>query len=236
MPAVFKCLTVYISIMASLFTLDIGGTLLAVLFGIALIYFGLSMWWLFLAVMVDFLVLSSIVTKAGDDEKSKIRGYEKVRGWKNVVANGIVPVAIAALYFVDSTYGFFPVKILVFAFIASICSITADKFASEFGVLAGDPIGIFDFKRKRKGTSGAITPFGTGMGVVASILVGAAYFAIGSSLLIFLVIVVSGVFGNFVDSVLGHFEEKGIGSKYTSNLLCSLAGALLCAAVLAYIL
>ena len=40
------------------------------------------------------------------------------------------------------------------------------------------------------------------------------------------------MFGNFIDSLLGHFEEKRIGNKYTSNLVCSVAGAALCAAAL----
>ncbi len=217
---------------SSLFTLNISGTLLAVLFGVGVFYFGLSLWWFFLAVLIDFLVLSAIATKAGAEGKENIHGYEMIRGWKNVVANGVVPLVIAFFYFLDSLYGFVPPYILVYAFVASVCSITADKFASEFGVLSNNPVGIFDFKRKRKGTSGAVTLFGTVMGAVASFIVGFVYFAIGSSVMVFAVIVISGVFGNFVDSVFGYFEEKGIGNKYTSNLLCAGAGAALCAVVL----
>lgn len=217
---------------SSLFTLNIGGTLLAVMFGIAVFFFGLSLWWFFLAVLIDFLVLSAIATMAGAEGKEGIRGYEMVRGWRNVVANGAVPVVIAFLYFIDVMYGFMPPYILVFSFVASVCSITADKFASEFGVLSDIPVGLFDFKKKRKGTSGAVTLFGTVMGAVASFIVGFTCFAIGGSVVVFVVVFVSGVFGNFVDSVFGHFEEKGIGNKYTSNLMCAVAGALLCAVAL----
>lgn len=220
--------------MASIFTLNIGGVGLAVLFGIALYYFGLSYWWFFIAVMLDFLVLSALATRAGDEDKSHIRGYEMIRGWKNVVANGLIPVVIVFFYFLDSAYGFLPQKVIIYAFIASVCAITADKFASEFGVLGGEPIDIFDFKKKRKGTSGAITKFGTVMGIVAAFIVGFTYFAIGTSVFVFAVIVISGAFGNLVDSIFGHFEEKKIGNKYTSNIMCSIAGGVLCVLVLAY--
>ncbi len=217
---------------SSLFTLDISGTLLALAFGIAVLYFGLGLWWFFIAVLVDFLVLSSLATKAGDGVKSGIRGYEKVRSWKNVAANGVVPVMVIIAYFLNAAYQFAPSYIFVAAFVASVAAITADKFASEFGVLDGTPTTLITGKKARKGTSGAITWFGTLMGIVASFFVGFTYFAIGQSLFVFAVIIVAGVAGNLVDSFFGYFEENGIGNKYTSNILCSAAGALVCLAVL----
>jgi hypothetical protein len=40
-------------------------------------------------------------------------------------------------------------------------------------------------------------------------------------------IIVGGFIGTLVDSILGHFEEKGIGNKYSSNFVCSVAGGIL---------
>jgi uncharacterized membrane protein len=37
----------------------------------------------------------------------------------------------------------------------------------------------------------------------------------------------SGFCGGLVDSLLGYYEEKGIGNKYTSNAICGIAGALI---------
>lgn len=221
--------------MASLFTLDISGTLLALVFGVLVFYMGLSYWWFFVAVLIDFLVLSSLATKAKEAEKSSIKGYEKVRNWRNVVANGLAPVAIVIAYFLFMEGGGVPLvygNIIIYSFVASVAAITADKFASEFGVLGKEPVDLITRKRVRKGTSGGVTWFGTLMGAVAAILIGLVVFAIGATVITFAVVVLSGVFGNVVDSLLGHFEEKHIGNKYTSNLLCSVFGALLCFAVL----
>ena len=221
--------------MVSLFTLDMSGAALAVSFGILVFVFGLGMWWFFLAVLADFLILSAIATRTKDEEKAHLRGYEKLRSWKNVVANGLVPVFIVFVYFLNSNAALFPLvpqNVIIFIFVASICAITADKFASEFGVLAGEPITLLTLKRAKKGKSGAVTLFGTFMGVVAATLIGLTVFAIGGSFDVFIVLVVAGFVGNLVDSVFGYFEELGYGSKYSSNLMCSIAGALFCAIVL----
>jgi uncharacterized protein (TIGR00297 family) len=222
--------------MASLFTLDISGTLLALLFGITIFYLGLGMWWFFIAILIEFLVLSSLATHAKEDSKASLKGYEKVRSWKNVVANGVVPVLVVVAYFLfESVWGISPIhaEIMVYAFVASVAAITADKFASEFGVLGlPEPVDLITGKKVKRGTSGGVTWFGTFMGFVASFLIGFAVFALGASIVVFVVVVLAGMFGNLVDSVLGHFEEKKIGNKYTSNLVCAVGGALFCAVVL----
>lgn len=218
--------------MVSLLTLNISGTLFAVAFGILVFTFGMAMWWYFIAVLVDFLVLSAIATRARDEEKVHIRGYEKLRSWRNVVANGLVPVVLVFLYFLDFSTPVIPQVIILYAFVASVCAITADKFASEFGVLDGEPIMLLTMKKAKKGKSGAITWFGTLMGGIAAALIAVTVFAIGGSVLIFIVLLISGIIGNLVDSVFGYFEEIGYGNKYTSNLLCSVAGAVVCILVL----
>ncbi|MDE1834959.1 MAG: DUF92 domain-containing protein [Candidatus Micrarchaeota archaeon] len=217
--------------MASVFTLNISGTMLAILFGLLVFVFGLNMWWYFIAVMVDFLVLSAIVTRAKDEEKEKLRGYEKERSWKNVVANGIVPVIMVFFYFLNARSPFTIQSILVYSFVAAMSAITADKFASELGVLDGEPVMLLTLKKAKKGMSGGVTWFGTLMGLIASILIALTVFAISAPVTAFIVIVVSGFVGNVVDSIFGYFEEKGIGNKFTSNILCSIAGSVFCAAV-----
>ncbi|MCL4365579.1 MAG: DUF92 domain-containing protein [Candidatus Marsarchaeota archaeon] len=220
---------------SSLLTLNISGTLLAVVFGVIIVYFGLSVGWFFIAVLLDFLILSSIATKTNEGGKLHVRGYEKVRSWKNVIANGIVPVVVVLIYFFfESSVGLqtSTSEMLIYSFVASVASITADKFASEFGVLKAVPIDIITRKKVKKGTSGGVTVFGTAMGACGAFLIGLTVFALGATAYVFIVVVASGVFGNVVDSLLGHFEERGLGNKYTSNFLCSLSGTLVCFAVL----
>lgn len=227
---------IYKAFMASLFTLDVSGSLLAVAFGIIIFYLGLGMWWFFIAVLIDFLVLSALATHAKEDAKSTLKGYEKTRSWKNVVANGLIPVIMVALYFASQTYWSFGpqyAQIMVFAFVASVAAITADKFASEFGVLGDqEPKDILTSKKVRRGTSGGITWFGSLVGLAGASLIGLTVFALGGSVVVFAAVVVGGVFGNLIDSLLGHFEEMKIGNKYTSNLVCSAAGAIFCGAML----
>lgn len=222
--------------MASLFTLDISGTMLAALFAITIFYLGLGMWWFFIAILIEFLVLSSLATHAKEDSKAALKGYEKVRSWKNVVANGLVPVLVVVVYFMlKSVLGvsLIHVEIIIYAFVASVAAITADKFASEFGVLgAQEPVDLITGKKVKRGTSGGVTWFGTFMGFAASFLIGFSVFALGASAVVFVVVVLAGMFGNLVDSILGHFEERKIGNKYTSNLACAVGGALFCVAVL----
>jgi uncharacterized protein (TIGR00297 family) len=81
----------------------------------------------------------------------------------------------------------------------------------------------------RKGLDGVVSIEGLLIGVGGAALI-ATIFVIGRGWngITFLVITFSGVFGNWVDSVLGAlFERKGQLSNDLVNLLNTLAGALL---------
>jgi uncharacterized protein (TIGR00297 family) len=119
-----------------------------------------------------------------------------------------------------------------------VAAIAADKFESEIGIFDGMPRMIFTFKKVRKGTSGAMTLLGLFSGVLASLLVALmlilvihplqVLYATSTSLAASAVlsVIIGGFVGSVVDSVLGYYEEKGIGNKYTSNLVCGICGAL----------
>lgn len=227
--------------MVNVMTLDGKGVLLAVVFGAAILLLGRNYGLLFLADLLAFLIFSAVVTRAGRHRKEGIGMYEHARGWKNVLANGLVPVIIAGIYLVNSYANLVSPLLIVFAYIASASAITSDKFSSEIGVLDGEPTMLLTMKKVKKGVSGAVT----GMGLTASIL-GAfiislsALFvsgALGLSTIQYIGLVAaltfSGFLGSIVDSVLGYYEEQGIGSKYTSNFICAVAGAVFCVIILA---
>jgi len=186
----------------------------------------------FLLDLLLFLVLSAIVTRMGRMKKQGIGVYEAGRGWRNVLANGAMPVAAALLYWLNSLYAFMPSGILVLAYIASVCAITADKFASELGVLDGEPTMLLTLKKTKKGVSGGVTGLGLGAGLVGSAIIGSGAIFIGGGVAGVVVVTLAGFAGNLVDSILGYFEEKGIGNKFTSNFFCSVAGFLICLLVL----
>ncbi|MCL4372148.1 DUF92 domain-containing protein [Candidatus Marsarchaeota archaeon] len=218
--------------MKSFLTLDYKATLVALGMGVVLLlaggysygpYFFLSMLW--------FLLISAIATVAGTRYKKKKGLYEKSRGVKNVIANGILPVALALLYFFANA-GHLQLLSLFAAlgFVSAIAAVAADKFSSELGVLDGEPRSIITFKHVRKGTSGGITLAGLGAGLLGSLLITfSIYFGpLGASIApgpafsaLILLTLVSGFLGTVFDSVLGVFEEQGFGNKFTSNFFAA---------------
>ena len=218
--------------MVNFLTLDGKAAVLAVLIGILIVLFGGVYGPFFLAVMVLFLAVSAIVTNVGIGMKKRIKVYEAKRGWKNVVANGIIPLIIVILFWYFGSHVQDP-TVFVLAYVASVAGTTADKFASELGVLGETPISIITFRKVKKGVSGGVTVFGTVSSFIGAAIIGFSGMAVGLSPLFVVIIAVSGLLGSVVDSIAGHFEEKGIGNKYTSNILCAIAAALIAYAIIA---
>ncbi|MCX8175455.1 MAG: DUF92 domain-containing protein [Candidatus Micrarchaeota archaeon] len=206
---------------ANIALLDWAGVALAILMGALVAFFGsLSFLWL----LLTFLVLSVIVTKYEHNKKRELGIYEHERSWENVLANGLVPTLCAVA---SGTLGWAP-------YVGSLAAITADKFASELGVLGGEPVSLLNFKKTKIGRNGAITAFGTLMSLDGALLVGiAAYFVLpGITVGKIAAIGLVGFAGSMVDSIVGVLEERGIGNKATTNFVCSLFGAVAGAAFL----
>ena len=214
-------------------TLSGAGVAVTIAMGLFFIILGGQIWWIFVLGMLLFLVLSAIVTKAGMGYKRKKILGQDPRGVANVLANGSVPLIMAVLYrlsFVAGSHWY--ATLCLFGFIASVAAITADKFASEIGVLGPMPISLVSGKRVRKGVSGGITWLGLAVSALAPLLVALVLvpisLAYGLSVNLYLAIgavVICGFLGSIADSILGYWEEKKIGNKFTSNFLCSLTGA-----------
>lgn len=195
--------------------LDKKGLLLSALMGVLTLVFGGKE---YLALLLIFLAFSVMATRYGEDEKKEQGIYEYERSWENVLSNGLIPTLLAVA---QPILGPLP-------FITSVAAVTADKFASELGVLGKTrPISLLTLKEVTPGTSGAVSAMGTIMSFAGALTLGAA------AVLVFgikpstgLAVGIGGLIGGLVDSIAGIFEEKGIGSKSTSNLLCSLAGGI----------
>jgi len=196
--------------------LDAKGAVLALFFGIVLfIYGGVP----YLALMLLFFLLAVLVTRYEFDIKRELGLYEHERGWENVLSNGLLPTILAVL----SPYvGPMP-------FIASMAAVTADKFGSEVGVLdPSDPVSIFSLKPVKPGTSGAMSVLGTVGSFTGACTIGAAaLFIFGVTPTAALLIAMAGLAGSIVDTAFGVLEEAGVGTKGTTNFICSLAGALI---------
>ena len=128
----------------------------------------------------------------------------------------------------------------VVGFAAAVAAITADKFASEIGMLDGMPVSLLSRKTVRKGTSGGVTWLGLAVSALAALIIAAVLVPLGISQGLGLgpwlavgIITLCGLAGSLVDSLLGYYEERGIGNKFTSNFACSLAGAVIGIALVA---
>lgn len=220
--------------MQTIFTLDREGATTAAVMGVAVLFFGgaLGMGLFFLFELLFFLVLSKFATEAKKRKKMGLGLYERSRGWKNVVANGGIPLILAFAYFLNSAYGFGMAGVIVIAYVASVAAVTADKFASEIGVLDGTPITLLTLKKAKKGASGAVTLLGLGASLAATLAISAGIFLLHGSAAYFAVIVIAGFTGSLMDSVFGYFEERGTGNKYTTNIACAITGAAVGAALL----
>lgn len=228
-------------------TLNSKGTVLTLALGAAFFIMGLSIGYFFILVMLLFLVLSAAVTSMGIDYKKRIGMYQAARGVKNVLANGLPPLFMAAAFMASSLLGYPTAMLLsVVGFTASVAAITSDKFASELGIFGGVPKMIFTFKKVRRGTSGGITTLGLATSLLASFAIAMTILVVSPALhslhgtytfnaaMAVASITVAGFVGGVVDSALGYYEEQGIGNKYSSNFICGISGGI--AAILIMIL
>ncbi|ADP76935.1 protein of unknown function DUF92 transmembrane [Methanothermus fervidus DSM 2088] len=179
--------------------LDLAGSVLMVVLGL-LILFAAGFNWLL--ILFIFLILGIISTKYQKEYKKKLGIYEKKRSMKNVLSNGIVPVAMAILGRYDRFVG---------GFIGSIAAATADTMASEIGIIQ-KPRLITNLKKVPPGTDGGVSILGTVIGIVGAAIIGiSAYFlnVCPNILLSLKVAIISGIIGSFTDSFLGAtFERK----------------------------
>lgn len=174
---------------------------------------------LFFPIFLIFLIASVAVTKYGYSKKREMNLYEHERSWENVLANGLVP-ALSALAAPTLGWG---------AYVGSVAAITADKFGSELGVLGGQPVSLLNLKPAKKGQSGCVSAFGTLMSLDGALIIGIAAFSLMGGLGPWVIVQIGlvGFAGSMADSLAGVLEERGIGTKATTNLICALVGALL---------
>ncbi len=195
--------------------LDKQGLILAIIMGLIVFFLGD---WCYLVIMLSFLVFSIAVTKYEHQAKREMGIYEHERSWENVLSNGLLPTLL-----VFGIHQFGPIP-----YICSVAAITADKFASELGVLAGNPISLENLKPVKQGKSGAVSILGLITSMAGGVIIGLIAMPLfninpTTSLLVGF----CGFFGSIIDSIFGVFEEHGIGTKGTTNFICSLSGALL---------
>ena len=198
--------------------LDVFGSLIMIIMGVVIIFSAGTNW---LLLIVLFLILSLLATRYSKKYKKSLGEFEGRRTSKNVISNGVVACFMAAFggYYLPFVGGF----------IGAVATATSDTLASEIGVIR-QPRLITTFQKVDPGTNGAISVLGTASGIVGAAIIGIAAYVLGivdNISLSFLLSIISGTVGCFMDSFLGaFFENKGLITNEHVNLLATITGAI----------
>jgi len=225
-------------------------------FLLGVVVFGIGKWEFSLPLLL-FFFLSSLISKLGKKWKQKFADTFQKGGQRDlgqVFANGGI-AGITVL-----VWNYFPHDVWYFIFIGSVAAVTADTWGTEIGVFSKiQPRNIKNFKRVAPGASGGVTLLGFAGGLAGSFII----VFLGSlathrydqfSSILFVLIVIAGLFGSVVDSYVGatiqaqykcpncsKITEKKIhcqdyktdlfsGNKFIDNdivnMLCALSGGL----------
>jgi len=182
------------------------------------------------AMLITFFGGGGLASKFRYDEKVD-RGIAQendgARGSGNVLANSLVAlVAVLAAAASPRLTGLAP-EVFLFAFAGSVAAAMSDTLSSEFGGLYDAPRLITTFERVEPGTDGAITWQGELAGIAGAGLIAAiALFAFGTVGTVgAAAIVLSGVVGMTVDSLLGAtLEGSWLGNQGVNFLATLVAG------------
>ncbi|MFC4988782.1 DUF92 domain-containing protein [Saliphagus infecundisoli] len=208
---------------------SVAGMLTGTLLALLTIVLGGYSWF---AVLMAFFGIGSVSTKFRYEEK-RSRGIAQendgARGSSNVLANSAVALA-AVLGYAAGSADLLPVPPdpFLFAFAGSLATALSDTLSSEVGGVFDTPRLITTLKPVDPGTDGAVTWQGELAGIAGAAAVAGIVYALfptvgaaGAA-----VVVVAGVVGMTVDSLLGATIEGGAVGNQGVNFLATLSGAL----------
>lgn len=204
--------------------LDGKGSFLAALIGVLVYYFSQSFSWFIL--LFIFLFISFFATKYKFDVKDKLKLAENGNGRRsavNVLANGLVFTAFAALFYLEKS------EIFIAGYLAALATVTGDTLSSEIGVLSRKkPVLITTFRRVLPGTDGGITMRGELAGFLGAVIIALSAWLLGVASLKFalLACLAGGFVGFNFDSILGAaMERRHMIGNASVNFLASIAGS-----------
>jgi uncharacterized protein (TIGR00297 family) len=187
-------------------SLSISGAAAAMLMGGLIFGLGGLGW---AALLVTFFISSSALSRIF--ERRKLGLYEKFskgsrRDWGQVAANGGLGVALVAVHGLPDAGS--PFELLPWvAYAGALAAVNADTWATELGVLSSRPPRLITTGRLvERGASGGISNLGVLASLGGALLIAgvAALFSPAEVLLkLIAVVVVGGLAGSLVDSLLG---------------------------------
>jgi uncharacterized protein (TIGR00297 family) len=212
--------------------LTISGALASFIVGMIIGLLGSVGW---LLTLIAFTFLGFFVTKFRfqlKEKKGVQEGKKGERTYRNVLANGLVPVLVAVITYL---FGAQDTTLAAIAYITAVAVAASDTTASELGVLSKHTYLITTGKRVPPGTDGGIS----GMGTLACIVASAFASYIGWIIIVqqlfdplILIPVAMGVAGCMIDSLIGAtLERRGLVGKLHVNILSMAIGSVLACAI-----
>lgn len=214
---------------------DLSGSLSAFVVGMVIGICGNVLW---LVLLLVFLLTSFGATRYRFDWKRSEGFQEGAKGertWRNIVANGAIPTAIALASFVaeavsggDPDANMFPKDIASFLFVSAIAVAASDTAASEIGIIDPRVYLITTLKRVKRGVDGGVSLTGQLIAFVAAAYTSAVAYVVFAAFnqdllagpLTLFVPMLCGFFGCQVDSVIGAtLETKGRIGKLGNNFV-----------------
>jgi len=174
--------------------------------------------------LLTFFLLGVLATSHRKDLKAKLSPSEEHHTGRTVgqvFANGGVAAIVSAIAIFDPTRK--DLYLLMLA--ASLASALADTTSSELGIVYGRNFyNILTFKRDTRGLDGVVSLEGTLIGAAGAAIIAIIYKGISP---LSLIVLLSGIAGNFMDSLLGAaVERKGLMGNNAVNFCNTLFAAL----------
>jgi uncharacterized protein (TIGR00297 family) len=213
--------------------LDAKGSATAFIVGAVISILGSILW---LIMLLIFLLTSYALTRYKFEIKKQMglhEGTQGERGYRNVVANGLVMTFIAVFAWLDGPM--LDISTASFIFVSALAVAAADTAASEIGVFDPRPVLITTLKRVKPGTDGGVSVTGQLIAFIAAgftSAIGYMLFSLDPKLVAgastVLIPMLCGFFGCQVDSVIGAtIERRGKIGKLGNNFVSISSGAIL---------
>lgn len=160
-----------------------------------------------LCLLAAFFLLGTLATGWGKRKKARLnkKGDGSQRKASQVLANAGTATLMALLMLI------FPAQTrpLLLMLAASLASATADTLSSELGMIYGKTgYNCLSWKREIPGLDGVISVEGTLLGTCGAVVMASLFALFQGFDLMFLLIVIAAMAGNFSDSVFGASLER----------------------------
>ena len=187
-----------------------GGTIAAIFLDIAV---SISLGNLGFLLLLAFLVLGILTDKLKRKNTECKEEKSSHRDASQVLANGLVPIVCAAIYFAIGERAF------LLAFVAALAEALGDTAASSLGSYSRNTFDLFKFRKCEQGISGGVSLIGTLSAVIFSAVIPLIALA-------FSLISLTEMLSVTAIAILGVFFDSLLGSILQAKFCCSVCGAL----------